>query len=324
MKRLLFPAAGLAACLLLLSSPMFPSSVVARLALGRVTQSIDSIAINPVTGLAYVPIGIPASIAVIDTTTNTLVTNIPLSDSPISVAVNSVTNMIYANTGKTTSSVQVIDGMTNTVVASIPTATQARGIAVDPVLNRVYALYGKSSQMFVIDGNTNTVVTIVSTAFSAISVAVDAVSNLVYVTNQIGDVLVVDGTTDVIVDTIMIPTTGMGVRLQGIAVDHTFNRLYVTDAGNGNLAVADATTFQLLDVIGQFLNPAGVAVDLTSHTIYVVTGLQSGAVSIVDPTTLKVTGTVNVKPILYDIAEDPNTGNLYRTAPNKGILVIAP
>jgi YVTN family beta-propeller protein len=324
MKRLISPAAEMGICLLLLTTSLFGSSVVAKIALGKVTQSLDSIAINPVTGLAYVPIGQPPAIAVIDTTTNTVVTQISLSDSPICVTVNPVTNIIYANTGSmTTGSVQVIDGATNTVITTIPTGIEPRGIAVETSLNQIYALYGRSYEVYVIDGASNSVLTTISTGSAiASSVAIDSISHMVYVAIP-GELFVVDGTTNSIVNTVHILGNGTGPVFRGAAVDHTLSQLYLADNASGTLDVVNVTTYAINETL-ELPAPEGVAVDPNSHAVWVAVGIQKGSVVKVNPTTLKVAGSVNVNPLLYDVEVNSATGDVYTTVPNKGMLVIAP
>ena len=66
-----------------------------------------------------------------------VITTIPVGNSPTGVGVNQLTNRIYvANNGDST--VSVVDGNTNTVVATIPVADHPVGVAVNPTTNLVY------------------------------------------------------------------------------------------------------------------------------------------------------------------------------------------
>src|SRR5438132_593110 len=82
---------------------------------------------------------------------------VPVGGTPYGVAVNPVTDRIYAPDyyGNT---VQVIDGVANAFMATVEVAgsnSHAFGIAVNPTTNRVYTAHYQDNFVSVIDGSTN-------------------------------------------------------------------------------------------------------------------------------------------------------------------------
>src|ERR1051326_6091375 len=124
-----------------------------------------------------------------------VVANIPLGQSPTSIAVNPATNRIYAACQSPTT-LKVVDGDTDAVTATIPLNLiffAPTGIAVNPTTNRVYVddyVHG----VWVVDGATNAVITNITLPIGAVRVAVNPVTNLVYVGNMVErTITVIDG-----------------------------------------------------------------------------------------------------------------------------------
>jgi YVTN family beta-propeller protein len=100
------------------------------------------------------------NVSVIDTSTNTVVTTVPVGIRPFGVAVNPAGTRAYVvNTDS--SNVSVIDTSTDTVVATVPVGIRPFGVAVNHAGTRVYVTNGNSDNVSGIDTSTNTVVTTV-------------------------------------------------------------------------------------------------------------------------------------------------------------------
>jgi YVTN family beta-propeller protein len=111
-------------------------------------------------------------------------------DSPIAVAVNPVTNMVYA-ANYTGNTVGVLDGNTNAVIATIPVGSGPFALAVNPVTNLVYVSNSGSPQgtgmsVRVIDGGSNTVTGTLPLSSYPGFIAVNPSTNLVYFTIEGG------------------------------------------------------------------------------------------------------------------------------------------
>ena len=126
-----------------------------------------------------------------------LVTTIPLEQTPTSIAVNSATNRVYAAC-KSPATLKVLDGATNLVTATIPLNSiffEPSGIAVNPTTNRLY-VDDFVRGVWVIDGATNSVVTTITLPIGVAKIAVNPVTNMIYVGNmEERTITVIDGNT---------------------------------------------------------------------------------------------------------------------------------
>ncbi len=139
---------------------------------------------------------------------------------------------------------------------------------------------------------------------------IDSANGSLYISNPgEGGVSVVDLGTNTVTTTIPVADPGR------IAVDSVDHRAYVVNAGGANsLTVIDTTSNTVVDTIAGFSNPIGVAVDPSTHTVY-VTNYDSEVVSVIDttaaPATLVNTGYVGSRPWAIDV--DPTTNKAYAT-----------
>jgi YVTN family beta-propeller protein len=135
---------------------------------------------------------------------------------------------------------------------------------------------------------------------------IDTTHQSLYVSRNSANVVsVVDLATNAVEATI--PVAGPG----RIAVDSSANRAYVASSGSV-LTVIDTTTNAVVGTIGGFSNPIGVAVDPSTHTVYVA-NVESQVVSVVDttttPATVSNTNIVGSRPWAVDV--DPTTHKAY-------------
>jgi YVTN family beta-propeller protein len=198
-------------------------------------------------------------------------------NSPIAVAVNPVTNMIYA-ANYNDSTVAVIDGNTNLTVATINVGPGPVALAVNPVTNLVYVSNGGTPQgtgmsISSIDGASNTVVATLPLDVYPSYIAVNPFTNMVYFTVQYASlfVAVMDASTNRVVTEVRVK--GGGCCLYGMALNSVTNRLYLSinpESAASYIAVIDTSTNRLTS---KFTPPglefAGtVAVDTGLNRVY--------------------------------------------------------
>ena len=187
-------------------------------------------------------------LAVIDGATNTVTKNLAYT-APIGfIAINPLTNMVYANPGgpfgATTNNVSVINGATNTVVKTLSVAGGANAFAVNTVTNTIYVA---GSPVTVIDGATNTVATTVADGGNASTVAVNPVTNTVYVANYdlsldgmnyggTNCVTVIDGATNAVTATVPTGAGGYASNMT-LGVNTATNTIYVANQGANSTTV---------------------------------------------------------------------------------------
>ena len=155
---------------------------------------------------------------------------IDVTGTPVAVAINPVTNRIYAVNA--TGQIFVINGTNHTFTTlNPPGAGVARTVSVNPVTNTIYAAF--STSLVVIDGATNTM-TIIPSVGGPVAVGVNVLTNMIYVPNADGTMLVLNGTTGA---TNSVPITA---GANGIAVNPLTNMVYVLDVGGGVTPVTGA------------------------------------------------------------------------------------
>src|SRR5207247_1804680 len=108
--------------------------------------------------LAYITNGNSNNVSVIDTTTNTVLTNVAVGNEPIGVAGNPAGTRLYV-TNVSDDSVSVIDTTTNTVLTNVAVGSGPFGVAVNPAGTHLYVTNFYDSSFSVIDTTTNTVLT---------------------------------------------------------------------------------------------------------------------------------------------------------------------
>jgi YVTN family beta-propeller protein len=164
---------------------------------------------------------------------------------PISVAVNTRTNRVYAAT-VVSKSVTVIDALSGLAIAGVPLSAAPRAVAANPTTNRVYATLADNS-VAVIDGSSNTLRFQVAlgavssvNAIGARGIAVNPETNRVYAASGSSNIVaVIDGTTDSVVASISMAPS-ISAFPSYVAVNSVTNRVYVT-SGNDLLVIDGAT-----------------------------------------------------------------------------------
>jgi DNA-binding beta-propeller fold protein YncE len=203
------------------------SATVTYIPLGLLPTAV---AVNPKTNLVYVEaLGDNGSdaIYVVDGSSNAVIDTISVTGG-YAIAVNSVTNMIYFESGGQCA-ISVLDGATNQIIATIPTLGQNAEIdslVVNPVTNRIYL----SAPLF----------------------------------NQTPptSIAVIDGSSETLADIITGPSNSCPGAV--LDVDWTLNRIYASSCQN--LYVLSGKTQQWVETISVF-DGGPVAVNQTNHEI---------------------------------------------------------
>lgn len=120
-------------------------------------------------------------------------------------------------------------------------------------------------------------------------------------------VSVVDGRTGAVTATVKIGDAVNNGVDEGIAVDSTHNRVYVTNPGENSVSIIDTTTNTVVATTSVDGSPVGVAADPSAGLAYVADG---DLVTILGPKGT-VTGTVPLKGTAVAVAVDPASGVAY-------------
>ncbi|MGI0059205.1 MAG: YncE family protein, partial [Nitrosotalea sp.] len=116
------------------------------------TSNAWLMAINPVTHRLYAPYNGYGTMAIVDLTSNSVLSTIPVGSGPGQPDVNINTNKIYVGLSN---AVAVVNGSTNTVLQTVTVGQAPVGVAVNPNTNRIYTANQASGTVSVIDGSSS-------------------------------------------------------------------------------------------------------------------------------------------------------------------------
>jgi YVTN family beta-propeller protein len=158
------------------------------------------VAVDQALGLAYIPVvgvedpnvdsdAAPGSVLVVDINTGQVITTVPVGTSPTEVAVDSTTHLVYV-TNDDDDTLSVIDGQTHQVTATVainpsPTGTPERsplatGLAVDSSTHTIYVAVSPGNRLAVVNGDTNRVTASITLPGDAQGLGVDPTTHAIY------------------------------------------------------------------------------------------------------------------------------------------------
>lgn len=249
-------------------------------------------------------------VSVIDTSTNTVITTIPvLTPDNITKVIAITPDGRFAYVTNLFDVVAVIDTCTNTVVKTITVGDFPSGIAITPNGKFAYVANSglatsSSGTVSVIDTSTNLVVTTIPVGRDPVGIAITPDSFYVLVTIAKSDnVSVIDTTTNTVVATIPV-----GDFPQGIAITPNGNFAYVANQGGTSLSstvsVINLNTNTVIATITVGLGPSNVAITPDGKFIY-VTNVGDNTVSVIDTGTNTVVKSIPIASCPFGIALTP-------------------
>ena len=254
---------------------------------------IATITVTPTFSKAYAYIANAGSysISVINTTTNTVVANIPTAAYPTGIAISPDGTKVYV-THQNSNTVSVINTASNTVVATVTVGPNPLGVAVNPDGTRVYVCnYDYDGSVSVINTTTNIVEATIPVGRNPRGVIVNSDGTKVYVTNFGSNTIsVINTTTNTVVANI--PTAAYPI---GIAISPDGTRVYISNYKNiGLLSVINTTTNIVAATIPVGSYPeGGVSVTPDGIKVY-VTNTGSNTLSVINTATNTVEATIAV------------------------------
>lgn len=235
---------------------------------------------------AYIPNQWNDTVAVVNTSTNTIVNTITVGSSPFGSAVSPDGARVYI-VNKDSNTVSVINTATNTVIATINVGTAPYCAVVSPDNSKVYVTNYGSNSTTVINATTNTVITNVTVGWHPRGIAVAPNGSKVYVANWDGDsVSVINASSNTVTNTV-----SLGGDVYGIAASNT--NIYACMYFASKINIIDAATETITSNITVGTNPFGVAIAPDISRIY-VTNYGGNSVSVINATNKSVITTVSV------------------------------
>lgn len=214
------------------------------------------LSVNSATNRIYVSQQFVSSVRVIDGSTDTVITDIPIPSTQ-TVGLNALDpslNRLYV-LRPNDSDIAVVDTLTNTFAGAISSGCCNSGgaaLAVDVATHRIYVANSLTNNVVVIDGSNPSFPTLATIPMpgGAFRVAVHANTHRVYITHQgLGTVSIVDGQPGSPTENAIVGSITVGSGPFGITVDSSNNRAYVARPAAQVLSVINTTSNTVVDTV---------------------------------------------------------------------------
>jgi len=229
--------------------------------------------------------------AVIDTSTNQVITSIPVGTFPVRITMTPNKLKAFVCNGHS-SNVSVLDTQSRTNIATIPVGEGPGEEAVTPDGARVFVVHqrgqhGAGAPVYVIDTATYAVLNIVYLPGNWLKdILFTPDGRFAYVANQAaGQVNVIDTTT---FDVTIIPAGGGSRRL---CISPNADRVYCANYIGNTVTVVDTATKTLVANIPVGQRPRAIAMRSDGREVYTA-NTRDGTVSVIDTATLTVIATI--------------------------------
>jgi YVTN family beta-propeller protein len=275
------------------------------------------------TGLVLAPVALATPPSAVR-----IVASVPVTTSPLAVAVDAQRNRIYVGSVTTSAEgiLRVVDGSTNRVVRTIPVGVgEIDAVATDPAADTVWAV-DVNSVVHIVAAASGHVLASLATGGSedTEAIAVDTATNIGYVANpEDNTVVVINGATGRRVTTIRLPH---GSFPAAIAVNSVSDRVWVA-LGNGTVDLIDGHTNTLTASVtapDPMAATGAMAFDQGTGTIYL--GKINGGDRYLDVFSgpqLRFTGQIALHGTSADfMAVDPRRHTLYASSADFSNIVV--
>jgi YVTN family beta-propeller protein len=246
----------------------------------------------------FCPSRISNDVAVINTSTNQVVTHIPVGTFPIRIAMT-LDRLKAFITNEYSNNISVLDTVARTNVATIPVNKSPGESAITPDGQRLFVLHQTNlngdpihSPVAVIDTATNLVITTVLIfGHGAKDILFTPDGRFAYISVPDGEVDVIDTTTYQVTRIF----TANGARR--LCMSPAGDRVYVTNHFDNSVSAIDTATQQVIATIPVGVSPMGIAITPNGEEVYATNqyvGTGTATVSVIDTTTLTVIATIPV------------------------------
>ncbi len=162
-----------------------------------------------------------------------------------------------------------LDTITGALLAKTRTGHGPTGVAVNTVTRRIYVTHSETMEVRIYDSDTLAPVAAISTSFETLDVAVNETTDKIFVTMWMGLLLVIDGATHTIIDSVYLHGF---CEPKGVAVNEVTDKVYVAGL-NCNVAwVVDGTSHEILTQLPLVTFPGGIGVNPVLNHAFVCTG----------------------------------------------------
>jgi len=245
----------------------------------------------------YVANQLDSTVSVIDGSTDSVISAVSVGQKPVYVSFNENTNEIYVS-NQDSNTVSVIDANSDLVTSEITVGSKPQGIGINTKTNKIYVANTESDSISVIDGSSDTVIkTLENLITNPSGIAIDEGKNIAYAFALSGDELlgrgvlyVIDGSTDTVLQGIIIGSNG-----SDIVFHKASDKVYITHTFNSTIDGYNTKKDELLCIITEIFDPAGIAIDPNTNLIYVCESFTA-KVAVIQDTGIKKGDDKNDKP----------------------------
>jgi YVTN family beta-propeller protein len=253
---------------------------------------------------------------------------IPTQGYPLAIAVNPLTNMIYAADDLLAGGVLVINGSTDELAGFIPTGKLPLAVDINPMTDVLYVANYADSDVVVINGTTDTLIATIGEVRYPAALAVNPETDEIYV-GGVADlsISVINGSTNTVIKSL--PEDCGPVN--HLAVDPITNRIYATTSYSGFggsvfgcVLVIDGATDSVIQevLLGRSANPEALAVDEQTNVVYVGDSVRP-LVYVINGSTDTLNGEIGTgNEYITSMGIDPRTQNLYLSDPYSNTIGI--
>lgn len=237
----------------------------------------------------------PNSVAVVNTSTNTVVATVTVGNEPFGVAISPDGTSAYV-ANSSSGSVSVIDTKSRTVVATVTVGGQPQAVAFSPDGSRAYVTCSADPASFlaVLDTASRAVLATVPLGGDPRGVVVTPDGAAAYVVNSgFGRVQVIDTASNMVANEIPLGSGNPGDAFW-IAMAPDGATAYVSNSLSQNVAVVDTPSQSVVATIEVGGSPYGVAIAPDGSRAYVTVAAADGStfISVIDTAGYAVVDTV--------------------------------
>lgn len=296
----------------------------------------QGVAVSPAGTQVYVCNYGTNDISIIDTVSGAVVATLPLSLSPpdeksrpgdapspqdpplpprgpLGIAFNPSGTRVYV-ADNISGHMTIIDATTQTVVGSVISGSYPYGVAVNPSGNLVYVTNSGENTVSVIDTATQALLKKVEVGSRPFGIAVNPDGTRVYVANNGSSakstVSVIDTATNTVITNIEVAHISVGSGPHAVVVNPAGTRVYVTNDTTGYVAVIDAVTSTVTDILVTGSQQIGLSLNAEGTRLYVAVQ-GTGSVSVIDTDTKTILTSVPVGTAPYAFGQFVAQGTLW-------------
>jgi YVTN family beta-propeller protein len=263
-------------------------------ALNKVSGGVGLVFVGAGTGVAvalngqhvYMANWNSGAVSVISTSSDSVVSTIPVGSNPDGVAITPNGQYIYvANSASNTTSVVSISS--NSTISTIHVGYAPKGVAITPNGQYVYVTNVGGNSVSVISTSSNTVVATIPVGTSPLGVAITPNGQYVYVADYGSNTVSVIPTSS----NTVVATIPVGTSPHGVAITPNGQYAYVANAGSNTVSVISTATNSVVATIPVGTSPDGVAITPNGQYAYVANA-GGTTVSVISTATNSVVTTI--------------------------------